>query len=887
MSTTAAHSEVGAALSAVAQWPTRRAEIERVLAAVAAGRSVLVVGFAGDGMITLAQAVATTLGEARAPRLLNASQHTDLRELESFLADPSAPGVIHGADQLPEAAVAAVDAAVNVPGRPMVYVVDGDVLRASRKRPSSVAAVLARAWSGDGMARVDLAPLTYDEILTLVTSAIEPGTLDDLQLHTLAALAGGQPLVATDLAAEASADPHRVPHRYPRPGIDTVTFGSRALLRVSRRYTDLDTELVLAARRLSALSPLHTSTSSRLFGEQVLAQLLSLRLAFEVEEAGETLIAVSPLHGAGLAAICLSEPHDDESYRRSLAALWRAGYPLSEAAVFEIAHRVVKSDLPVDRDEAVLLLKAARISNRLGDPLEAGILRRAAERLADLDPDLLAQARQQQLRTEMLLGRHDLARQTAVRALTEAGENASLDLLYYASVAASWADEPPQWWIDAMRSSAAARHIGAAQVLRAYVGHFEDLDQMVGDLRGVADDPAARPEMRLLALTYLCVTDLNAGNVETLERLITVGLQNATLVTSAQQGPSSDIGLGCAAFFLLVSTGAAALSGIEPTRTENVVRRTLEIATGVARRAGWHVTMCASWMAGLMRSLQGDHQSAGLDYDESQRALRPAHFPIMWTVNVSVSAYLQRVAGREAVSFSPLSAAAMLRSSRSRQLTLGGLVSDATGDDQALLSSALPAWAARMLLAARMTRGSMSPTEAVRVLETLPATTLPAALAQERHLRAAASQVPDEFLAAGRQLAALGFTAMARHAFAHARALFLGRRSAGKAAEAGEGLAALDATVRPKPTSTEQTNVETPQLSAVRLTERELQVCRLISEGLTNVQISKQLVLSVRTVESHVLQSRAKLGAPRRRDIPALLLQYEQSRTTVAPRPSR
>jgi DNA-binding CsgD family transcriptional regulator len=38
------------------------------------------------------------------------------------------------------------------------------------------------------------------------------------------------------------------------------------------------------------------------------------------------------------------------------------------------------------------------------------------------------------------------------------------------------------------------------------------------------------------------------------------------------------------------------------------------------------------------------------------------------------------------------------------------------------------------------------------------------------------------------------------------------------------------------------------------------------------VQISQRLVLSVRTVESHVLQARAKLGAERRRDIPRLML---------------
>ena len=43
------------------------------------------------------------------------------------------------------------------------------------------------------------------------------------------------------------------------------------------------------------------------------------------------------------------------------------------------------------------------------------------------------------------------------------------------------------------------------------------------------------------------------------------------------------------------------------------------------------------------------------------------------------------------------------------------------------------------------------------------------------------------------------------------------------------------------------------------------------------MQISQRLVLSVRTVESHVLQARAKLGAERRRDIPKHLLKLRDT----------
>ncbi|WP_449352854.1 AAA family ATPase [Streptomyces shaanxiensis] len=49
------------------------------------------------------------------------------------------------------------------------------------------------------------------------------------------------------------------------------------------------------------------------------------------------------------------------------------------------------------------------------------------------------------------------------------------------------------------------------------------------------------------------------------------------------------------------------------------------------------------------------------------------------------------------------------------------------------------------------------------------------------------------------------------------------------------------------------------------LTERQLQVIRLLAEGLTNAEIAARLVVSVRTVDNHVRAVLDKLGAPSRR----------------------
>ncbi|MDQ1137356.1 DNA-binding CsgD family transcriptional regulator [Microbacterium sp. SORGH_AS 1204] len=51
------------------------------------------------------------------------------------------------------------------------------------------------------------------------------------------------------------------------------------------------------------------------------------------------------------------------------------------------------------------------------------------------------------------------------------------------------------------------------------------------------------------------------------------------------------------------------------------------------------------------------------------------------------------------------------------------------------------------------------------------------------------------------------------------------------------------------------------------LTARELEIAMMASAGLTNREIAARLFLSVRTVESHVYQARAKVGAPSRREL--------------------
>jgi ATP/maltotriose-dependent transcriptional regulator MalT len=99
----------------------------------------------------------------------------------------------------------------------------------------------------------------------------------------------------------------------------------------------------------------------------------------------------------------------------------------------------------------------------------------------------------------------------------------------------------------------------------------------------------------------------------------------------------------------------------------------------------------------------------------------------------------------------------------------------------------------------------------------------------------------------------------------------LGEERANAAYAAGQAMSTDEALAYAL--SDEQASHATPS-SAALLTARETEVLRLVADGCTNTHIANELVLSVRTVERHIANIYAKIGARGRADATAYALRH-------------
>jgi DNA-binding CsgD family transcriptional regulator len=134
------------------------------------------------------------------------------------------------------------------------------------------------------------------------------------------------------------------------------------------------------------------------------------------------------------------------------------------------------------------------------------------------------------------------------------------------------------------------------------------------------------------------------------------------------------------------------------------------------------------------------------------------------------------------------------------------------------------------------------------------------------HARAAVAEDVDGLLAVGEMFATVGARLLEAEAFAQAAAV---------ADRTGHRMAAATATARSRTAIAECPGVTTPALSlsgpAATLTRREQEIAALAARGMTDREIADELIVSVRTVQTHLYNAYAKLGIDGRGDLAAVI----------------
>jgi len=138
----------------------------------------------------------------------------------------------------------------------------------------------------------------------------------------------------------------------------------------------------------------------------------------------------------------------------------------------------------------------------------------------------------------------------------------------------------------------------------------------------------------------------------------------------------------------------------------------------------------------------------------------------------------------------------------------------------------------------------------------------PLTSAYAEHAGARATGDAPALMRAAETFAALGANHYASEAAAHAAAAF--------AAEGRQDSARRAATrcreLQPAEQGAQPLSIEGVDRDAIELTPREAQMVQLATRGLTNTEIAGTLVLSSRTVETHIYRAMRKLGVNDRRD---------------------
>ena len=862
-------------------WPLigRTHELEWIAAAQAASKSgIVLVGGAGVGKSRLARAALAEAEQRGAATVwVQATRSAASVPLGAFA------GVIPeevGSDDLFDLLRRSAAAIGGLAGtRPLVIGIDD----AQLLDPTSAALVLHLAnggvcfvlatvrtgeacpdaivslWKDGGAERLELGQLTERETDQLVESILG-GPVEESVRRWVWETSQGNPLYARELmiGALASGALEEVSGLWRMPKRPSLSASLAEV--ISRRLAGLSAAELRVLELLALGEPLPLGELVELAGREAVSATEALTLISIQRSDGEREVHLShPLYGetvrAGLGTLRASE------LRLALAARVQARGELTLTDSLRVARWLQDAGAEIPN---ALLLDAARAANLSGDPdLGAELAGRALAAGAGVAAALLL-ARSEQVRKRFAEAESVLAgiegeiesQDTAIAYLEQ-----RVSVLYWglrrSEEPQALLDRARHWWTD----SAWLRRVDPVRL------------HLAAMLEGPAGTAAAAGEI-------LADESLEEDVRHQLEPVYAVNLFFVGRVVEAYElirriSPTPPLSSH------IEELALASLSVISLESGQNLAEyeRTMKAIFGQGVRAGDHAAagICACALGGIA-FLAGRYRDAARWFAESEVHLEQHDtfglLLVTWAYEVGIARFtgdIDGVARALARCEDALKGADPLPSQLPTVVRARAWAADTQGDkpraqqlllDAAASLSEVPISAG--LLQYEALRCGARPHEVAAALSDLRSrcdARLVAAYAD--HAAALAARSGPALLEIANEFARIGTLRYATEAAAQAAAAFLqsGRQdSARRAAARSRELVAhgQGGTLPP---------IDGLDGPANELTTREAQLVDLASQGLTNAEIAERLVLSVRTVESHLYRAMQKLGISDRRKL--------------------
>ena len=712
-------------------------------------------------------------------------------------------------------------------------------------------------WKDAGAQRMQLSRLSDEAICRLVETALG-GPVEQAALHWVTERSRGNALYVRELVLGA---------------VESGTLvNTRGLWRldgeppVSRSLADL------VAGRMAGLEPAERAPLELLaVGEPLQLDEIATLSDTEILARAETdgLIALDP----ATSDVRLAHPIYGEliraqlpmlrarELRRSVADVLQRRTPLTAGDALRIARLLLDAGRQLPPE---LRVSAARAANLAGDPdLGAQLARSALDDGAGLPAALLL------ARAHTIRKRYQEAEDVLASVAGEVTpDDAGVDYLEQRAHALFWGlDRPDDAWAllegASGWSDAPEWPLRLAPVRAAYAGIIEGAEAAVASLQDMVADPALDAGTRRMAELRLALAHFFAGRTDASRALARHVRPGVPL-----RGYSDAMALGL--WRLLAFETGDGWDELEADMAETM-RKAVRVRD---HEAAGH----AAFSLGYLRFLAGCYRDADRWFAEAE-----LQFEREDTFGTLIHVCALRVGAGLAMDDDDGTTAALRRMraalggrpARSSQVPYvaraEGWAARRRGDasaaaafrrDAAALAPGLPVYAAQMLY-----EGLRAGAPATAIAQELAplAERCDARLvgAYRDHAVALAAGDGAALLAVAEEMEAIGARRYALEAAADAARTFLaaGRHDAARraAARAGE--------LHPSGQGTEPPRIDGLEGIAVALTRREAQVAELAGRGLSSAEIADQLVLSVRTVESHVYRAMQKRGVSDRREL--------------------